>query len=95
VARQEGAPERYPVKTRRLLRRAQPWWLLVLRDAAGRIWLQRRPARGIWAGLHCVPVFSSRAELMVGVHKLNETNAQITCDKTTLHETKRVAYNAN
>jgi len=36
VARQEGAPERYPVKTRRLTRRAQPWWLLVLRDAGGR-----------------------------------------------------------
>ena len=69
VARQEGAPERYPVKTRNFLRRAQSWWLLVLRDAAGRIWLQRRPARGIWAGLHCVPVFSSRAELMVALRE--------------------------
>ena len=67
VARQEGAPERYPVKTRRLTRRSQPWWLLVLRDADGRIWLQRRPARGIWAGLHCVPVFASRAELMAAL----------------------------
>ena len=63
TARHEGAPERYPVKTRKLTRRAQPWWLLVLHDAAGRVWLERRPQRGIWAGLHCVPVFSSRDEL--------------------------------
>jgi A/G-specific adenine glycosylase len=43
--------------------------MLVLRDAGGRIWLQRRPARGIWAGLHCVPVFASRAELMAALNE--------------------------
>ena len=60
VAHREGAPEHYPVRTRKLKRRAESWWLLVLKDSVGRFWLSRRPAAGIWAGLYCVPVFSSR-----------------------------------
>jgi len=64
VARAQGAPEAYPVRTRKLVRRSESWWLLVLRDPVGRVWLQRRPARGIWAGLHCVPVFAERAALL-------------------------------
>jgi A/G-specific adenine glycosylase len=64
AARREGFPERYPVKTRKLRRSAQSLWLLEARDAAGRIWLDRRPARGIWAGLYCLPVFDSRDALL-------------------------------
>ncbi|MCU0925410.1 MAG: A/G-specific adenine glycosylase [Hydrogenophaga sp.] len=54
----------YPVKTRTLKRRHESWWLLVLRDATPngqRVWLERRPARGIWAGLFCTPVYASEA----------------------------------
>ncbi len=52
----------YPVKTRTLKRRHESWWLLVLRDSAGqRIWLERRPQSGIWAGLFCTPVYASEA----------------------------------
>ena len=57
VAFKEGEPERYPVKTRKLARRSEAWQLLILRDPHGKVWLQRRPARGIWGGMHCVPVF--------------------------------------
>lgn len=64
VALAQGTPEAYPVKTRKLVRRAESWWLLVLCDPAGRVWLQRRPARGIWAGLHCPPVFTGREALL-------------------------------
>ena len=67
VAHAEGAPERYPVRTRKLVRKAQAWWLLQLEDGAGRIWFERRPERGIWAGLHCLPVFGCRAALLDGV----------------------------
>ena len=41
-----GAPDAYPVKTRKLVRRHESWWLLVLRKTeAGQlsIWLERRP----------------------------------------------------
>lgn len=64
VARAQGTPEAYPVRTRKLARRAESWWLLVLHDPAGRVWLQRRPARGIWAGLHCPPIFAGRKALL-------------------------------
>lgn len=65
VAYREGAPERYPVRTRTLKRRSESWWLLVLQDPVGRVWLSRRPAAGIWAGLYCVPVFPLRSDVSV------------------------------
>ena len=62
-ARAEGRPEHYPVKTRTLRRRAESWWLLLARTHDGAVWLQRRPDRGVWAGLYCPPVFGGHAEL--------------------------------
>lgn len=64
VARQEGAPQRYPVKTKKIRRSQQTMWLLHAQDDKGRVWLVQRPAHGIWAGLHCLPVFDSRDELL-------------------------------
>ena len=66
-AQREGAPENYPVKTRKLKRSTESWWLLWAQDAAGRVWLQRRPDVGVWAGLYCLPVFDSRAFLAASV----------------------------
>lgn len=63
VARREGRPEHYPVRTRRVKRSAQSWWLLLQRDVGGRLWLERRAPAGIWAGLYCPPVFDARASL--------------------------------
>ncbi|MFN4119242.1 A/G-specific adenine glycosylase [Acidovorax sp.] len=63
VAYREGAQEQYPAKTRKLSRKAESWRLLVLRDEQGRVWLERRPATGIWAGMHCVPVFQNEDAL--------------------------------
>ena len=64
VALQEGAPEKYPVKTRKLVRKAESWWLLLLRDGAGRVRLERRPSAGIWSGLHCLPIYFQRSDLV-------------------------------
>jgi A/G-specific adenine glycosylase len=64
AARCEGAPERFPVKTRKLRRSAQSLWMLQACDARGRVWLEKRPSRGIWAGLYCLPVYESRALLL-------------------------------
>ncbi|MDF1484275.1 A/G-specific adenine glycosylase [Ramlibacter sp. H39-3-26] len=55
TAHRQGQPERYPVKTRKLRRSSEAWWMLLVRDAGGRVWLERRPSAGIWAGLHCLP----------------------------------------
>ncbi|KQW61726.1 A/G-specific adenine glycosylase [Variovorax sp. Root411] len=64
AALREGAPERYPVKTRKLKRSAQSLWVLLARDAQGRVWLEKRQSKGIWAGLYCLPVFDSREDLL-------------------------------
>ena len=64
VARRDGDPERYPVRTRKLKRTSESWWLLLAVDEDQRVWLERRPARGIWAGLYCLPVSANRADLL-------------------------------
>jgi A/G-specific adenine glycosylase len=58
-----GEPQRYPVRTRKLKRSSESCWLLLVRTAAGDVWLTRRPAPGVWAGLYCLPVFSSAQTL--------------------------------
>ena len=54
AAAREGAPDRYPVKTRRLKRgtRENVWLLLEHRD---RVFLVEREHRGVWAGLWSLP----------------------------------------
>ncbi|MBV7453365.1 A/G-specific adenine glycosylase [Acidovorax sp. sif1233] len=80
AASRAGDAERYPVKTRRLVRRSESWQLLVLRNPGGRVWLQRRPAAGIWAGMHCVPVFADGASLMGCVASLGDAS-RISCNE--------------
>lgn len=59
-AAQLGTPTAFPVKTRKLVRRHESWWLWFLRthtpDGEALVWLQRRPSTGIWAGLYAPPV---------------------------------------
>ena len=58
--REQGAQERYPVKTRRLVRgrRENVWLDLRWR---GRVWLVQRERAGVWAGLWSWPEFESPA----------------------------------
>jgi A/G-specific adenine glycosylase len=64
--RRTGDPTRFPVRTRKRVRRFEAWWLL-LAERTGphgpEVWLTRRPDTGIWAGLYCPPVFDSRDAL--------------------------------
>jgi len=62
VARAEGTPERYPVKTRKLLRGRRRHVLLWL-ERAGRVWLVQRPPRGVWAGLWSLPEYADAGAL--------------------------------
>lgn len=56
---------RYPIKTRTLKRRSESWWVLCWWDEAqARVWLEPRPQAGIWAGLHCPPVFEDEAQAL-------------------------------
>lgn len=79
-AAQQGRAQDFPVRTRKTQRRSQSWWLLFVRDAQQRYWLQRRPAQGganaIWAGLYSPLVFASAQEL--AAHVAPWVNAQRT-----------------
>lgn len=63
VALAQGRPQDYPRRRRAVARPEVDLWLLHASDAAGRVLLQRRPPRGIWAGLHCLPVLDSQRAL--------------------------------
>jgi A/G-specific adenine glycosylase len=71
---------RFPVKTRTLKRRHESWWLLLLRqtgpDGQARLWLERRPAPGIWAGLYCPLVFDSEAALVASLPLASQADWQ-------------------
>ena len=58
MARAEGRPEAYPVKTRKLKRGQRAHALLWL-DHGGSVWLVQRPQTGVWAGLWSLPEFAS------------------------------------
>jgi A/G-specific adenine glycosylase len=62
-AAQRDEVARFPIKTRKLRRSAQRlWWLLAI-NANDDVLLVKRPSQGIWAELHCLPLFEDEAEL--------------------------------
>lgn len=63
-AKAQDAPLAYPVKTRQLKRSSATLWLLWAVNAQGQVWLQKRPDKGIWAGLFSLPVFDSEAQVL-------------------------------
>jgi len=60
--RAAGAPERFPVKTRKLTRGKRASVLLWLQHA-GRVWLVRRAESGVWAQLWSLPEFDTAVTL--------------------------------
>jgi len=62
VARGQGEPERYPVKSRTLKRGRRENALLWLSHGDS-LWLTQRPSTGVWAGLWSLPEFGSIDEL--------------------------------
>ena len=65
VAHAQGRQGELPVKSRRLTRgRREHWWLWLERPVDQALWLQQRPAKGVWAGLWTLPLFDSEPELV-------------------------------
>ena len=67
VAKREGLPEKFPVKTRKLKRSSQSLWLLWAQTPEGAVLLKKRPTPGVWAGLYCFALFDSYEALQVAV----------------------------
>jgi A/G-specific adenine glycosylase len=76
VARREGRPTHYPVKTRKLKRSAQSLWLLWARTKAGAVWMAPRPTPGVWAGLYCFELFDSREALLASLPGVDASKLQ-------------------
>ncbi|MES2888347.1 MAG: A/G-specific adenine glycosylase [Pseudomonadota bacterium] len=76
VATREGAPERYPVKTRKLKRgqRENLWLWLQWRD---QVWLVQRPDTGVWARLWSLPDVVDEGVLQQLVHGWPGTLARL------------------
>lgn len=62
-----GDPQRYPVRSRKLKRSSQSLWMLWVRRPDGAVWLNIRPTPGVWAGLHCFPLFQDEEALRASV----------------------------
>ncbi len=67
VAFKQERPTHYPVKTRKLKRSAQSLWLLCAVTTQGEVWLQQRPAKGVWASLYTQPLFDSEEDLQAAL----------------------------
>jgi A/G-specific adenine glycosylase len=67
IAKAEGQPESYPVKTRKLKRSSEQLWLLQAVTRQGDVWLMQRPQTGVWAGLYCLPVFESFQSMLAAL----------------------------
>ena len=76
LAYAKGNTDNYPVKTRKLKRTAQSLWLLMASQPNGDVWLQRRPDKGIWAGLYCLPAFDNARALDDALNPTQQTHAQ-------------------
>jgi A/G-specific adenine glycosylase len=76
VAKAEGQPEIYPVKTRKLKRTSEQLWLLQAVTRDGDVWLMQRPQTGVWAGLYCLPVFESFEALLAALPAKYRTQLQ-------------------
>jgi len=64
---ERGEPEKFPVKTRKLKRSSEVLWLMLAQNAQGEVWLEKRPATGIWASLYSLPVFESEEALQAAL----------------------------
>jgi A/G-specific adenine glycosylase len=64
LAYAQGQPESYPVKTRKLKRSSEAFWLLRAQRPDSSVHLQQRPTPGVWAGLYSLPMYTSREALM-------------------------------
>lgn len=76
VACADGNPQRYPMRSRKLKRSSQSIWLVWAQASDGAVWLNTRPTPGVWAGLHCFPLFDDEAALRAAVPPHRQANLQ-------------------
>ncbi len=76
LAHQRNETDRFPVKTRTLRRSSQSWWWLLAANPRGEVLLVKRPQPGIWAGLHCLPMWDAPDALISQLPATAQRQAQ-------------------
>lgn len=62
-----------------------PLYWLIVRDAEGRVLLEKRPSKGIWGGLWCVPCFET-------LNDMHDFAASLGLNPEDLHETAEITH---
>lgn len=78
IARAQGDPQRLPLRGAAARTRPQRTSVLLwLRNAdSGALWLQRRPAVGVWPGLWCPPLFDDMSSALRAAAQAGDVLAQ-------------------
>jgi A/G-specific adenine glycosylase len=70
AAKQQDAVLDFPAPKKPLKRKTREVWMLLARNSAGCVRLEKRPARGIWGGLWAAPEFASLAALKTNLAEM-------------------------
>ena len=73
----QGQPEKYPVKSKKLKRSSEHFSLLWAQKPDGSVWLERRPAFGVWGGLYCLPIFENHELLLAFLPTFSRSKTQL------------------
>lgn len=68
LAHQHDQTERLPLKKPKQIAPIKPLYWLILSHPEADLLLHKRPEKGIWGGLYCVPTFDTLAELIEFCH---------------------------
>lgn len=85
LARQQNRQTELPRKKKAIDVKVLPLFWLVLRHRDDAVWLQKRPATGIWGGLWCVPCVDSFQATLAEAAKWQLTDADLTEEAPILH----------
>lgn len=76
IANRDGLTETLPVKRRKVERPRREIHLLWITHAQ-RVWLERRPDKGIWGRLWCLPLFDDLTDLQSMIYEKLGENAEL------------------
>lgn len=85
LARQHNRQAELPRRKKAIAIKVLPLFWLVLRHSNGALWLQKRPASGIWGGLWCVPCVDSFQAILHAAAQWQLTDADLAEEKPILH----------
>lgn len=77
LAYQRGVQQHYPQRKPSKDKPIKRWQMLLLKNPQGAIWLQQRPAKGIWGGLWSLPQFEQLADMQAWLQAWLQTSAVV------------------